>query len=351
MRRGPAPVGRGGRGRSAVALFTALFCLALVGVAVAKPVFLVRESIRHPEFHAHLNSCVKQFQRAGGLARHILSQLNGAEVILEYTSSNGGATDNPAPNGNSTGKPVTILWDSGTHGVYADKAPLTPCSVLLHELEHAARFFLGQECTGTRAENIKAYDYDEDLGARAENWWLRHLGKRLRMSYEGRPLPGWTRSSARDGGPVPPPPPCMKSSSLPEITLGVQVAFCGGGRNGPRTSTVTVSPAGKPSVDATGDTAYSWYYAHAPADATFTLTAHPGPGCGPPRWQYASGSLWAGGTCNNSSYMSSCTVVADPRNCPCFGNAYVSLDAIFPTSTAATADRTRDQSALRRRLP
>src|SRR5581483_8690123 len=185
--------------------------------AAASPTFVFRESYAHSAlFHARFSSCIHQFQHAGGLAAQILGQLNGAEVILEYEPGKGD-TQNPAPDGDSTGKPVTVLWDPQVHGHYYDGAQKTPCGILLHELEHAARFFHGKECTGNKVDNPEAYDYDEALGTRAENWWLKHLGLKTQRTLYGpaSAVPSWARWPSHGTRRVPSAPPCHKPIICP----------------------------------------------------------------------------------------------------------------------------------------
>ena len=84
----------------------------------------------------------------------------------------------PRPNGDNLvvrfrhrvfGRRVSAAWDPDLSGLYDDGAPKVPCAVLLHELEHAARYFRGQECTSQgRDENGPVARYDEALASRAE---------------------------------------------------------------------------------------------------------------------------------------------------------------------------------------
>jgi hypothetical protein len=231
--------------------------------ALASPSFVFQDAFTQPaDFHARFTNCVRRFQSAGGLAAQIVSQLNGSEVIVTYRSG-GGDAENPTPNGDSKGHPVRLWWDSALHGRYYDRAPKTACGALLHELEHAARYFRGTECTGAFTDNLPAYRYDESLGVRAENWWLRHVGSsRQRTGYgPGQPLAKWTRWPARGSYRVPsaprchlPPPPCPAKGAfiqpgLPgscepppgEVAIRVSLGFVlDHGSSG----TVDISPAG-----------------------------------------------------------------------------------------------------------
>ena len=71
-------------------------------------------------------------------------------------------TVNPNPGGDPTGKPNDISWNSRESGIYgsdpAPRAPKGPCATLLHELEHASRFFTGKECTGPEYANTGSFE-------------------------------------------------------------------------------------------------------------------------------------------------------------------------------------------------
>lgn len=170
------------------------------------------------DFQSKFQGCINQFVLAGGLAGTILSQLsqpNRAVVWISYAQGDS-ATANPNPGGDPTGRPLDLFWNSNQTGVYADGAPKVPCAVLLHELQHAARYFKGQECTGPPDYNPRAYVYDESMGARAENWWLFRRGLRQRQSYLAEPitvpLGRWTRWPASRTNPVPRAPRCDRCS-------------------------------------------------------------------------------------------------------------------------------------------
>jgi hypothetical protein len=177
---------------------------------------------------------------------------------------------------------VRVGWDPQRSGTYYDGATRVPCGVLLHELEHAARYFRGQECTGALStENAAAYRYDESLGVRAENWWIWNLerhgrrGLRQRTGYgPGQQLGKWTRWPR--GGPVPPRPPCVLYSVLLQVDQG------DGG-------TVSVSPQGRPgNPPRIGNAPYFVY----PPGTTVTLTATPNADYVFARWS-------SGTTCGN----------------------------------------------------
>lgn len=164
-----------------------------------------------PSFQTRFTNCIDQFNAAGGLARSILKQLNGARITV--SSNNGGAaTGDPNPGGDTAGLPLDLSWDPGLDGNYdGDGAPMVPCAVLLHELQHAARYFKGQECNGPmEGSNVEARFYDEELGARAENWWLNrlHLQQRTKYDFFGdlKDLSPWTQWPKP--GRVPKAPPC-----------------------------------------------------------------------------------------------------------------------------------------------
>ncbi|HET6378936.1 MAG TPA: hypothetical protein VFG05_11625 [Methylocella sp.] len=192
-----------------------LIAMPAAAPAHAEPTFVFLRGFQDPKnFEAKLQSCVSQFKAAGGLSANILKQLDGAEVVVYYQKG-GADTANPNPGGDSTGHILYLGWDSNLSGYYPDKAPKNPCAALLHELEHAARYFTGKECTGPADGNKAAYQYDEKLGSRAENFWLYrlHLSPQ-RTSYpfygESLPLDRWTRFPASPNFPVPAPPPCSR---------------------------------------------------------------------------------------------------------------------------------------------
>jgi hypothetical protein len=185
-------------------------CTVGVSTATADPNFSYDPAGYDPaNFRAQFENCVSGFTAADDLGATILQQLNGALVKIHYEAG-GGATPDPSKGGNSTGMPVDVFWDPSLGGLYDDGAPKAPCAVLLHELEHAARFFTGQECTGQPLEeNEPASQYDEALASRAENWWLFQNGRTpQRTTYSGVPLDQWTRWPASPANPVPPAPPC-----------------------------------------------------------------------------------------------------------------------------------------------
>jgi hypothetical protein len=131
--------------------------------------------------------------------------------------------------------------------------------------------------------------------------------------------------------------PHLRKPAPRPVKVIVDVEFCGSGSDG-RTSTVTASPSGTASsIQGPGDTdQYEWSYSDSPI--TITLTAQPGPGCGPPRWQYDSGSLWAQGTCRDTQdYVSSCTVIINPRDYPGPPEGVPTVDVLALFSQAAVA--------------
>ena len=162
----------------------ALFVFALPGApASAATDFVFLQGFQDPaNFQTRFNGCISQFRAAGGLAASILKQLNGAEVVVYYQKGAAGV-DNPNPGANPKGDVNYLYWDSNLSGKYKDGAPKVPCAALLHELEHAARYFAGTECTGPADGNDAAYQYDEKLGSRAENFWLNRLGRQQRKTY------------------------------------------------------------------------------------------------------------------------------------------------------------------------
>ena len=171
---------------------------------------MFQHSLQDPNnFESKFRSCIRQFQ-AGGFPSLILGQLNGAEVVINYQKGPAEVV-NPTPNGNSAGQLLYLHWDPNISGTYSgDKAQKEPCAVLLHELQHAGRFFLGKECTGSFDGNEAAYAYDEKMGARAENWWLNHLHMTQRAKYGSLPLDRWTKWPASSSAPVPPAPRCIR---------------------------------------------------------------------------------------------------------------------------------------------
>jgi hypothetical protein len=197
------------------------------GVAAAAPNFIFKPGEGAPDnFQKRFQGCIKQFNAAGGLSRQIIRGLDGVPITVIY--QNGGAgVPNPTPGGDPTGKPLELYWDSAIKGVYDDDgAPKDPCASLLHELEHAGRYFSGEECTGEVDLNEESYKYDEALGARAENFWLEHENLTQRTAYDffGKPLKlgRWTRWPASDDAPVPKAPKCERS--CPTDDFGVASA-------------------------------------------------------------------------------------------------------------------------------
>jgi hypothetical protein len=180
-----------------------------VGAASADPIF--RYDPNDPvNLQVPVQNCIDGFNATGGLAATIVNQLNGAQITVRYQLG-GGETANPTPGGDPTGKPLDVYWDSNLTGNYPDGPPKAPCAVLLHEFEHAARFFTGQECTGPGVdENQPARLYDESMATRAENWLLDQSGLTQRTTYGGAPLDRWTRWPASPTDPVPPAPPCYR---------------------------------------------------------------------------------------------------------------------------------------------
>lgn len=199
------------------AIVCVLLCglgLALAAPAHAAPDFKFKVDPKAPaDFKNEFNRCIKQFDKAGGLARHILKQLDGAKVTFYYQQG-GGVTGDPNPGGNTAGKPLTTGWDPHLGGTYdEDGAPKVPCAVLLHELQHAARYFKGAECNGPMdGANIDARFYDEQMASRAENWWLKRKGFDQRVKYDfygdKRNLDDWTQWP--NPGKPPKAPPCEK---------------------------------------------------------------------------------------------------------------------------------------------
>jgi hypothetical protein len=163
-----------------------LCCLGLsltAAAAQADPTFVFLRSFQDPNnFSSKFRLCIDLFKAVNGPTQTILNQLNGAEIVVSYQGGSDGVA-NPTPGGNSTGQTLYLSWDPNLSGRYADKAPKEPCAALLHELEHAARYFIGKECTGTFNDNPAAYAFDEKLGARAENFWLNHLRLKQRTTY------------------------------------------------------------------------------------------------------------------------------------------------------------------------
>ena len=179
-------------------LISGLAVAMAAGSADAGIQFNVKPDAKAPaDFEKRFDACIKKFKAAGGLARTILKQLNGAKVTVFYQKG-GAVTADPSPGRNPAGKPIVMSWDSHLGGKYDDGAPKVPCAVLLHELQHAARYFTGKECNGSLADgNEKAYFYDEQMGARAENWWLHRKGKKQRKRYDffgdDRKLDKWAK--------------------------------------------------------------------------------------------------------------------------------------------------------------
>jgi hypothetical protein len=191
-----------------LALTLSLVLTLRISAASADPTF----SYEPANLETPVQNCISEFKTADDLAKTILDQLNDAQITVHYQEG-GGETANPSPGSDPTGKPLVVYWDSNLTGLYTDKAPKVPCAVLLHELQHAARYFIGQECTGpTVDENQPVQRYDESMGVRAENWWLSRSGLTQRTSYGQAPLDQWTRWPAPPAKPVPVPsaPPCYR---------------------------------------------------------------------------------------------------------------------------------------------
>ena len=204
--------------RRTASLLVCSLAILLAATAQADPRFdFISSPQDPPNFRSDFAKCISQFRAAGGLAGSILNQLNGGTVRIRY-GAGGSGTVNPNPGGDPTGKPNDISWNSRETGVYgsdpAPRAPKVPCAILLHELEHASRFFTGKECTGPEYANTGASRYDEKLGARAENWWLNRLGKQQRRTYQQGSdviqLDRWTRWPPSPSSAVPKPPPCNR---------------------------------------------------------------------------------------------------------------------------------------------
>jgi len=210
--------------RRRLALLPCSLLLCVLGLALAAtsgqaaPNFVYLAGLKDPAgFQNKFQKCITQFNAAGGLAGSILKQLDGAEVVFYYRKGTAAAVD-PNPGGNTAGQLLYLHWDPNINGVYEDDgAPKIPCAVLLHELQHAARYFTGKECNGPAIDaNERALFYDEQMGSRAENWWLNRLGETQRKTYEflGQPkaLGRWTRWPASSDHPVPDAPPCDRCS-------------------------------------------------------------------------------------------------------------------------------------------
>ena len=194
-----------------------LLVLGLGAGAEAAPTFRFNLDSNAPSIYRNtFRNCIAQFNAAGGLAARILRQLDGARITLFYQKG-GAGTGNPNGGGSSAGRPIDLSWDPRIGGVYdEDRAPKVPCAVLLHELQHAARYFNGTECNGIlNKANSDAYFYDEQMGSRAENFWLQRTGKKQRTKYdfygEVRKLERWTRWPS--AGRVPQAPPCQRCGS------------------------------------------------------------------------------------------------------------------------------------------
>jgi hypothetical protein len=196
-------------------LLLALAPLVSAGKTMAEPRFVFVGSLADPpDFRRQFRACLALYKAAGGLARGILRQLDGATVYIGYSNA-ASVTQNPQRP--SKGLPVDIFWNSRDVGTYPwDRATKDRCATLLHELQHAARFFIGRECTGPKLPvNDKAYNHDEGLGVRAENWWLHRRalqgvrGIHQRTHYgPGQRVPRWTRWPLAAGTRVPRQPEC-----------------------------------------------------------------------------------------------------------------------------------------------
>jgi hypothetical protein len=218
--------------RHALHLIFGLVVALTATAAKANPNFVFLRSMQDPaNFESTFQGCISKFQAAGSLARSILSQLKDDEVVVYYQPG-AAFTVNPSPGGDPTGRHIYLQWDSGQSGLYADKAPKVPCATLLHELQHAARFYTGKECTGPPDDNVAAYEYDEQMGSRAENWWLTHLHLKQRTTYpfgsKTLTLSRWTRWPASSSSPVPPAPDCNRCPTDEEIAAhpGTVPAAC-----------------------------------------------------------------------------------------------------------------------------
>lgn len=294
-----------------------LFLTLSVSAAGANPSF----SYDPPSIANPVQNCVSQFKVARGLAATIVDQLNGAKITIHYKPGGGAGTHNPSPGNDPTGKPLDIDWDSNQTGNYADGAPRVPCAVLLHELEHAARYFTGQECTGPEFDENKAVEiYDESLGSRAENWWLSQQGLQpQRTSYilHGQPVPldRWTRWPASPTNPVPPAPRCfrracesLKQDGCIEFHGGV---YSGGDNRGVATGSLEIE---------TGDLGYcnnripcrlrnctvcSHLDTAFPSGVTVTATATAG--------KDSTFAGWGAGACRGQG--ATCTFTAQRRSC------------------------------------
>lgn len=206
-----------GRLSAAVLVVGVGLWLWLGATGQAAPTFRFQLDSNAPSDYARrFNDCIAGFTAAGGLSARILRQLDGARITIYYQKG-GAATGNPNGSGGSAGKPIDLSWDPHIGGVYADdRAPKIPCAVLLHELQHAARYFQGAECTGQLNEaNEDAYFYDEQMGSRAENFWLHQTGHKQRSKYDFygdvRKLDRWTQWPYM--GRIPKAPPCERCGS------------------------------------------------------------------------------------------------------------------------------------------
>jgi len=200
-----------------------LWLSSLAGTAFAAPSFVFLKGFQDPSnFESRFNSCISQFQAAGGLSAAILNRLANSEVVIYYQK--GGAALDP-PGADPLGKPLYLAWDSNLTGLYPDKAPKNSCAGLLHELQHAARTVVGSECTGALGDNEAAYQFDEKIGSRAENAWLNRLGLKQRTTYnfyeKTLTLDRWTRWPPSAANPVPAAPKCIRSCPAPNSAMSV----------------------------------------------------------------------------------------------------------------------------------
>lgn len=210
-------------------LLCGLGLVAATAPSQAAPIFRFELDAKAPsDFRQGFQQCIRQFRAAGGVAGQILRQLDGARITLRYQKGTG-VTGDPNPGGNSAGKPLEMGWDPHLGGVYAaDRTPKVPCAVLLHELQHAARYFKGTECNGPMIdENDEARFFDEQMASRAENWWLQRIGRKQRAKYDFygdvRRLDRWTRWPSP--GRVPKAPDCVRCGRG-DPSMSTEAAVC-----------------------------------------------------------------------------------------------------------------------------
>ena len=163
--------------------------------------------------------------------------------------------------------------------------------------------------------NQAAYAFDEKMGARAENWWLKDRGLKQRTRYGSLPLDRWTRWPASSSAPVPRAPGCIRQCTAKPALVS------------------TPNPDSVP---------------EAAAAETCHCTSFHQPGC----FDFAGG-VYSGGdhrsvaTGNLKIIIGSTGYCENRKSCE-FKNVYVAphLDTAFPDGATVTAIATPSKGSL-----